>query len=162
MNFTEIIKHINGFSCPIFGVQWSPTELEIAKARRVIAFLEDRRVLYNPSEMEMPDHCVDSVIEIRHFLTGEIGGLHKDDALSKSLRAMRAACRKFLDAVQNGKSRVVVRRQDGSYSSWIFNAALGELRGVFGIHVGMLAAQYGLDVEDPLAAILPEVDREKS
>jgi hypothetical protein len=28
--------------------------MEIAAARRAIAFLEDRRVLYEPSEMEMP------------------------------------------------------------------------------------------------------------
>ena len=39
-----------------------------------------------------------------------------------------------------------------------FNQALGELRGVFGIHIGMIAAKYGLDVEDELASILPEAD----
>ena len=39
-----------------------------------------------------------------------------------------------------------------------FNQALGELRGVFGVHVGILAAKYGLDVESELASILPEED----
>jgi hypothetical protein len=37
----------------------------------------------------------------------------------------------------------------------VFNGALGEMRGVFGIHIAKLAAQYGLDVEDDLASILP-------
>lgn len=34
----------------------------------VIGYLEDRRVLYNPNEMESPDHCVQSVLQIRSLL----------------------------------------------------------------------------------------------
>lgn len=37
-----------------------------------------------------------------------------------------------------------------------FMAILGELRGVFGIHVARISAAYGIDVEDDLAAMLPE------
>jgi hypothetical protein len=39
--------------------------------------------------------------------------------------------------------------------SWHFNQALGELRGVFGVHVGELAVRYGIDVPEPLSSILP-------
>jgi hypothetical protein len=35
----------------LVGVSWQPTDLEVSAARRVIAFLEDRRVLYAPEEM---------------------------------------------------------------------------------------------------------------
>ncbi len=41
---------------------------------------------------------------------------------------------------------------------WVFNKALGELRGTFGIHVAMLSSKFGIDVEDDLATILPEAD----
>jgi DNA-binding GntR family transcriptional regulator len=42
-----------------------------------------------------------SVIEIRRFLTTELGNLSaKNSGLSEQLRAMRAACRRFLDSVQ--------------------------------------------------------------
>ncbi len=37
------------------------------------AFLEDRRVLYAPDSLEVPSHCVESVLEIRRFLSAELG-----------------------------------------------------------------------------------------
>lgn len=42
--------------------------------------------------------------------------------------------------------------------SWVFNGALGELRGVFGVHLARLAVAYGIDVEDDLGSILPGED----
>ncbi len=154
MKFDEIKSRITGLSCPIFGVSWNPPESERAIARRVIAFLENRRVLFSPFEWEVPDHCAQSVIEMRHFLTHELLAIDANKEIAQSLRAMRAACRKFLDDDPwHGSPR-------GHPSRWMLESALGELRGVFGIHVARLAAQYGLDVEDDLAAILPSADEE--
>jgi hypothetical protein len=99
MKFSEIANRLTGISTPLLGVSWQPTDLEVSAARRVIAFLEDRRVLYAPEEMEMPEHCVRSVLEIRHFLSDEIGKHDSSSGFAASLRAMRAACRKFLDRV---------------------------------------------------------------
>jgi uncharacterized protein DUF6650 len=62
MKFSEIVARLTGFSIPVCGVSWQPKEPEIDAARRIVTFLEDRRVLYSPSEMEMPDHCVQSVL----------------------------------------------------------------------------------------------------
>ena len=159
MKFKEILSRLTGISSPIFGIAWSPVEADIERARKIIAFLEDRRVLYVPSEIEVPSHCVHSVLEIRHFLTSELAGLNSDSELAKNLRAMRAACRKFLDTAQDDERRIErFGGQFNHWASWIFNGALGELRGVFGIHIAQLAAQHGLDVEDQLASILPAKD----
>ena len=72
MNFREIATRLTGISCPVFGVSWNPPEAERTVARRVIAYLEDRRVLYNPGELEVPEHCVESVLEMRRYLTQEL------------------------------------------------------------------------------------------
>jgi len=45
---------------------------------------------------------------------------------------------------------------------WVFNSALGELRGIIGIHAAALAAQHGLDVEGDLASILPAADKQEA
>lgn len=158
MKFREIAARLTGFSTPIFGVSWNPTDSQVAIARRVITHLEDRRVLYDHTEVEMPGHCVQSVLAIRQFLTTELGNLASDGQLAQSLSAMRAACRKFLTTVQQDEGRIVLHGADRShYASWTFISALGELRGVFGLHIAAIAAAFGLDVEPALSTILPAV-----
>jgi len=121
-------------------------------------FLEDRRVLYNPYEIEIPEHCIDSVIQIRVFLTQKIGEVDQDSELSMSLRAMRAACRKYLDrmGVTNDLIQFGARREFNN--RWELHSFIGELRGVFGIHIAKIAVAYGIDVEEDLVSIIPELD----
>lgn len=157
MRFKEIMTRLTGLSSPVFGVSWNPPEPHVQVARRVVVFLEDRRVLYVPSEMEVPYHCVQSVLEIRQFLTTELQLLDRDSEIAESLRALRAACRKFMDIVGARQDIILFGAEKNHWASWEFNGALGELRGVFGIHIARLAAAYGFDVEDELASILPEV-----
>jgi hypothetical protein len=58
--------------------------------RGVIAFLEDRRVPYNPYNIEIEREVSESVLEIRREITKAIQA-------APALRAMRAACREYLD-----------------------------------------------------------------
>ena len=110
---------------------------------------EDRRVLYvPPSEMELPHHCVESVLRNREFLTTELGELDSIQEIAKSLRAMRAACRKFLSTVETDQGRIIQFGADhGHYASWIFNGAVGELRGGFSVHIATMSFSHGLDIE---------------
>jgi hypothetical protein len=159
MKFQEIANRLTGISIPVFGVSWNPPEPQVTVARRVITFLEDRRVLYVPSEMGTPDYCVKSILEIRQYLMKELASQESSTELVASLRAMRAACRKFLNTVGDERSEVVrFGGHLGHWASWVFDGALGELRGVFGIHIARLAAHHRLDVEDELASILPIQD----
>jgi len=154
---SEIGKRVTGFSTPFGGLSWTAPEAEVLVARRVVRFLEDRRVLYNPSELEEPRHCVQSVIEIRQFLTDELGHLPTGD-LAAQLGALRSACRKFLDSLEWPEGRPMRLPHGvlhGGFDEWVFVSALGELRGVAGVLVAELATKYHLDVEDGLASILP-------
>ncbi len=168
--FRQIAGRLNGISCPVFGVSWDPPTLDVDVAHRVIVFLEDRRVLYEPAEVEVADHCVESVLEIRRFLTETIGAGGIAEDLAGHLRAMRGACRHFLTS-----SRVIGpdddpelwtpwQRDRGHYRSglddWTLNQALGELRGVCGIHIAQIAVKYGIDLEEQLVSILPSPDEQ--
>jgi hypothetical protein len=154
VKFTEVASRMTGFSSPIFGVSWQPPTPDVTIARRMIAFLEDRRVLYEPYEVKVPHLCISSITGIRDFLTELIADHAGSKDLEISLRSMRAACRKFMAIVSSiPPSDITMNNRD-------FNQALGELRGVIGIHVGLLAMKYRLDVEDDLASILPTEDLE--
>lgn len=129
MKFSEIANRLTGISTPFGGASWQPAEMEIAAGHRVIAFLEDRRVLYEPTEMEVPSHCVHSVIEIRHHLSDELGKLDSGSELTASLRAMRAACRKFLERVGTDGRDGIHHANGWGFHNWTFGSALGELPG---------------------------------
>lgn len=154
MHYKEIVSRLTGFSIPIFGVSWSPPAAEITVARRVIAYLEDRRVFYNPYHMEMESHCVDSILETRKFLTEIIGNLTEGSELASHLRAIRAACRRFVDTVRDSGHPRPSRHFKGPFETEFFEA-LGQLRATAGIHIGVIAVMYGLPVEGQLSEILP-------
>lgn len=125
-----------------------------------LTFLKDRRVLYVPSEVEVRHQCIMSVLEIRRYLTEVLAAGGTVDELSDHLRAMRSACRKFLTAVGHNDPMDQLwfpepRDSAPGLQNWSLNQALGELRGVFGVHVAQITAKYGVDVEDGLASILP-------
>lgn len=157
MEYREIANRLTGFSTPIFGVSWNPPEPERAVARRVLAFLEDRRVLYNPYHIEIDDQVTGSVLEIRRFLTPEIGALDTDSGLAGHLRAIRAACRKYLDDTGPSSRRLKALQQWRGFG-FDFFLELGELRATVGKHVAAIAVMYGLDVEGDLADVLPALD----
>ncbi len=124
--------------------------------RRVLAFLEDRRVLFAPWNVEIPEDCVESILLIRQFLTDQLGQLDdRDEVIASHLRAMRAACREFLRVADELRLRGDLRPWVSGTAGWVFNDALGELRAIFGVHVVQLAAKFGIDIEDDLASILP-------
>jgi hypothetical protein len=118
-------------------------------------FLEDRRVLYNPTELELPQHCISSVVEIRHFLTEIMADLDQNSELTKNLKAMRSACRKFLDSTQRLERVRSLSFSHTSFSAWVFYSSLGEMRGIFGMCLSQILLAYGLDIEMDLATILP-------
>jgi hypothetical protein len=67
-------------------------------ARRVVTFLEDRRLLFGKRHAEDELECVHSAVMSRAFLTEEPTKAKAGKSLSDSLRAMRAAFRQFVDA----------------------------------------------------------------
>lgn len=54
MKFKEVVNRINGVSCPIFGVSWDPGQADVEVARKVVAFVEVRRVLFAGYGGEVP------------------------------------------------------------------------------------------------------------
>ncbi len=141
--FSELISRINGLSIPVFGVSWQPPEPERKIIRSILIFLEDRRALYNPYVFEMEPQVAQFVMEIRTALTDALQRLQESSKATPNVRAMRAACREYLDDSQNNS------RHGG------FLVDLGRLRTIFGYQIAQLSVMYGIDIKGELAKILP-------
>ena len=72
-----------------------------------------------------------------------------DSLLRKILRAMQAACRKFLDENQSPSAGY-----GRPYDAQLY-CTLGELRALLGIHIARIACAYDLEVDACLGDILP-------
>ncbi|HZM83529.1 MAG TPA: DUF6650 family protein [Candidatus Limnocylindrales bacterium] len=140
---------LTGISLPWLGLQWVKTDSDRDIARRVLTFLEDRRVLFADIEFETGRACVWSATQIRAYLTSELQTANPGKELANSLRAMRAACRKFVEA---GGPEEFVRH---SRSFEHLSHHLGDLRTLIGIQIASLAIAYDLEIELDLASILP-------
>jgi len=155
--FREVALRITGISTPVFGVSWNPPESSRTIVRRLVTFLEDRRALYADLHSEYGPWVEKSVLEMRIELTNTLKSSPDDEELTGTLRAMRAACRKFLDQMGPPHSR---NRMFYPPEAMMWHA-LGELRGVFGFHLARLCAVFGIDVETELASIFPIPDEEQ-
>lgn len=164
VKFSEIAARLNGFSTPIFGVSWTPPTVDVAMARKFLVFVETRRVLFSTYTNEVPEECVQSVIQIRDFVTEIMGAGGIAHELEGSLRLIRRYCVRFLERVgvtEDRQDDYAPRRHLIGEPRWAmhdywFGEALGELRAGVGIQVARMAASYGLDVEDDLARTLPD------
>jgi hypothetical protein len=139
----ELAQRLTGVQIPIFGVSWTAPESQRKIVRGVLAFLEDRRVLFNPYNIEIEREVSESALEIRRELTKAIQALPEDSPAAPALRAMRAACREYLDQSHRFPHHLG------------FMLALGQMRALFGLQIAFLAIEYGIDLEDALAQIVP-------
>jgi hypothetical protein len=140
-----------------FGAGWEWPESEREIVRELIVYLEDRRALHAPMELEIADHVVSSVLSIREELTRTLQRLDGDAGAAASVRAMRDACHSFLYALE--RQRITF----GGFNRW-FLIPLGELRGVMAVYLNVLSEHYSLPVAEPLASVVaaarPAPDRQ--
>lgn len=143
-----------GFSVgPFAAVQWEHKDDDAEIARRVLNLLADRRMLWKDFSLEIEEHCVRSADETRKGL-----GLHLDNPeigpdLIRRLQLLQRLFRDFIDEVGSGGGDW--GRPWRSVGTDPLSVALGKLRGLVGVQVGEMAAEFGLEVSDELAAIIP-------
>jgi hypothetical protein len=141
---------IGGFG---FSINWEKEPGDEDVARRVVTFLENRRLLFGERHCEDELECVHSAIEIRNRLTDELAQAKPGKSLDGSIRAMRVAFREFVEAAGPGARNFMQRY--GFPGMDPFSTALEKLRTLVGLHLQVIADRYDINIEPDLAQILP-------
>ena len=135
----ETARRVTGISTPFGGLQWAdpgPSDAEVI--RRFLLFLEDRRVLFNPFDLEVVSQVEHSIHQIREECTKTLQALGQAVFAVMPIRTIRQAARQFHDD------------QDASYRSFgcrwpypeggpEFFTALGTFRAIVGYQAALLA-----------------------
>ena len=101
---------------------------------------------------EEQERCYRAVCDLRRLI-GDTGQIIADDAVSHdTLLAMRAACRRYVDAAEAWDRQAGRRHAMPSYR---FYQLLGAFRDVMGIYLWRLADIHDLDVDGRVAAFFP-------
>jgi hypothetical protein len=145
----ELATRLTGILTTTGGISWKPPVDERDKARRLLVYLAGQQALHYPYDKEIGSFIVQSILDIREQLTRDLEALSIDSLLRKILRAMQAACHKFLEENQSPSAGY-----GGAYQAQLY-CTLGELRALFGIHIALIAFAYDLEVDACLEDILP-------
>jgi hypothetical protein len=141
---------LTGFSTPVAGVQWENNDGDREVVRRLLNALEDRRVLFAQYGAEVPEHCIESAIQIRKTLTGEMNTRGISDNLELALKDLRAVFSAFVDAMG---SRDAQRHGLDMIS---FAGALATLRSLVGERLSVLCVHYDIEIVGRLHQIVPD------
>lgn len=121
--------------------------------REFLIFLEDRRVLYNPMEAEVPNHAVESVLKIRRELVSLRQRANRTTLLFDVSSRLQAACRRFLDVLDGPDGNVSKPFESPFGNGLRFIDALGQLRGTFGENLEILSIYFDESLPETLASM---------
>ena len=145
---------LTGASTSFAGAQWERKDDAREIARRVLNLLADRRMLWKDFSLEIEEHCVSSANRVREQI-----GMHLDNPeisaeLAKRLQLLQRLFRDFVDEV--GPAGGDWDRRRSPMGTDPLSISLGRLRGLVGLQIGELAADYDLEVSKDLAMIVPD------
>lgn len=123
-----------------WGLYW--TKRPTVRLRRLLRFLETKRVLYYPTYAEQPRLAIESVLGIRQRLAQEIEGLNDSHPALAHVNEMHAAALRFLDASQAAGE---------SFGEPFFDVKLTELQETFKTEASALYSISKIEPREPPA-----------
>ena len=99
---------LNGISVPIGGISWEYTESGQKGIQEMFYYLESKRLLINPKEMENKEWSEKSAIEIKNKLVDILSRYKYDQNTITIIKQMVDACNEFLDNMQRVEVRGIL------------------------------------------------------
>ena len=137
---------ITGIDTPFGGVSWEYTETARKGIQELFYFLESKRLLTNPAEMEIKAWCVESAIEIKNKLTELLSKYDFSKETIACIRTLISSCNSFLDdmgCVNN--PGIIYKNGSGDWEDIHFSKSMKKLRESFRGTIMTLSEAYQIN-----------------
>ena len=153
MIFKDLARHLTGLSVPWFGLQWTPPPDQTRIARKVLDTVANRRLFYAPDHVENEHACLGSANDLRDHLKQHMDESPPGSIVYQQTKNLQKAARLFVTELE-ALAHSTVPVPHAIKASRFYNS-LHHFRRTAGVCVASLAAAYGLDIDDELAAMVP-------
>ena len=110
----------------------------------LLFFLESKRILVNPIELEFKDWCIESVLEIKQQLVSITQELKLKDFDADIIRNMIDACNDYLDTVKPMNLPGIIYKKDDRWEDLSFDRAMKAFRNSFKQEIAKVEKKYRL------------------
>ena len=125
---------LNGISVPIGGISWEYTESGQKGIQEMFYYLESKRLLINPKEMEKKEWSEKSAIEIKNKLVDILSRYKYDQNIITIIKQMVDACNEFLDNMQRVEVRgILYKNLQSDWEDLEYGVAMKKFRKIFEI-----------------------------
>lgn len=136
---------LNGISVPIGGISWEYTESGQKGIQEMFYYLESKRLLINPKEMENKEWSEKSAIEIKNKLVDILSRYKYDQNIITIIKQMVDACNEFLDNMQRVEVRgILYKNLQSDWEDLEYGVAMKKFRKIFRGSIKLLAETYNI------------------
>lgn len=133
---------LNGISVPFGGISWSKTNSAKEMFSYLLLFLESKRILVNPTEMEIKEWCVKSVLEIKNTLVSITKDIKlKNDEIS-IITSLIDSCNEYLDIVSPMNLNGIIYKNGDKWVDLNFDSAMKKFRASFKAQINIIEEKY--------------------
>lgn len=136
---------LNGISVPIGGISWEYTKSGQKGIQEMFYYLESKRLLINPKEMEKKEWSEKSAIEIKNKLVDILSRYKYDQNIITIIKQMVDACNEFLDNMQRVEVRgILYKNLQSDWEDLEYGVAMKKFRKIFRDNIKLLAETYNI------------------
>ena len=130
-----------GINIPFGGISWEYTETEKQAIQKLFFFLESKRLLTNPIEMEIKQWCIESALEIKRRLVDILSECDFSKDTISCIHLMIDACNDFLDRLDTvQETGIIYKNEKGDWANSAFSSAMKQFRNVFRENINRLSS----------------------
>ncbi len=135
---------LSGISTPLGGISWNRIISGKDMFSYLLLFLESKRILVNPIEMEKKEWCIESVLEIKKTLVSAVQNVSLSQFDAETLRKTIDGCNTYLDTVSPMDLPAIVFKNGYKWEDISFDNAMKAFRNVFRAEIAKIESHYGL------------------